>query len=90
MSPPCPHVSQSLLNGPDYLNASVYSMNMATGTVIYDETHTKLGVKGVYSFRPNSTSFGAIQLVSEDGSSRRFHRIIKYQWLDGFVVYDQC
>ena len=81
MYPPAPSVP---VLGPDCINRTVYDMQLWTGCPLYDEQHRFLGRKGPFSFRPTASSSGAIELV-RDGSSRRFHAIVKYAHNGGFV-----
>lgn len=71
---------------PDYINESIYLYETTTYTKIYDIDHNLLGYKGPFSYRPNSTSNGAIELLVGDDISKRLDAIVKYKWMDGIVV----
>ena len=86
MYPPIPIASSAIFSGPDYINESIYIYNTTTFTPIYNLEHHLLGYKGPLSYRPNSTSNGAIELVLENNESKRLDAIVKYKWRDGIVV----
>ena len=71
---------------PDLINESIYLYETRTFTPIYNEGLHLLGYKGPISYRPNSTSNGAIQLVLSNNDSKRLDAIVKYKWHDGIVV----
>lgn len=71
---------------PDYINESIYLYNTDTYTPIYNEECILLGYKGPFSYRPNSTSNGAIELILENNNSKRLDAIVRYRWNDGIVV----
>lgn len=71
---------------PDYINELIYLYNTDTYTPIYNEEYILLGYKGPISYRPNSTSNGAIELILENNNSKRLDAIVRYRWNDGIVV----
>ena len=71
---------------PDYINESIYLYNTGTFTPIYNEEHIFLGYKGPISYRPNSSTNGAIELILENNNSKKLDAIVRYKWNDGIVV----
>ena len=87
MSPTIPSVNLTLPQvPPDLINESIYLYETATYTPIYNEDRHLLGYKGPISYRPNSTSNGAIELVLPNNDSKILDAIVKYKWSDGIVV----
>ena len=68
------------------INISIYQYDTAIYTPIYNEEHHLLGYKGSISYRPNSTSNGAIELILENKVTKKLDAIVKYKWSDGIVV----
>jgi hypothetical protein len=74
---------------PDQINESVYLYDMETNTIIYNEDHVEIGLRGAYSYRPNGNpgieGEGGIELVTTEGS-KVLRGLVKYRWNRGVVV----